>query len=139
MIKRWLRGISLAAFAFVFLGACTGPLGTAMSGLLGAGAMFGGQAALNRVTEDVEAKIRWRMKKQEYVMEYTSGLLSQARDLRANKDFDGWRGVMDILLNFHDNQHPETFIMELKRRTAEQPGGLSTNTVQPPGTDSLLQ
>ena len=138
MIKRWLRGIGLAVFSLVFLAGCAGPAGTALSGLLGAGAMFGGQSFLKRAEADVAAKYRWRFKKQEYVTEYTSGLLSQARDLRAKKDFTGWRATMDILLKFHDSQHPETLIMELKRRTAEKPDVAAEDT-GPPDPEDLLQ
>lgn len=138
MMKRWLRGIALAVFSFVFLGACTGPMGTALSGLLGASAMFGGQSFLKRTEADIAAKYRWRFEKQEYVTEYTAGLLSQARDLRAHKDFKGWRETMDILLKFHDSQHPETLIVGLKRRIAEKPDVAAEDT-GPPGPEDLLQ
>jgi len=138
MTMRWLRGIGLAAFAFVFLGACTGPAGPALAGLLGAGAMFGGEAFIKRAEADVAAKYRWRFKKQEYVTEYTSGLLAEARELRSKGDFKGWRTTMDILLRFHDSQHPETLIMEIRRRTAER-SEVKSQPLDPPGTDTLMQ
>ena len=131
MVKRWLRGIGLAVFSLVFLAGCSGPLGTAIAGIVGAGSMYGGQAFLSRVQEDVEAKVEWRIRKADYVREYTSGLLQQARALRDKADFKGWREAMDLLIKFHDTQHPETLVMELKRRARENRDVRSESILQP--------
>ena len=131
MVKRWLRGIGLAVFSFVFLAGCSGPIGTVLASMAGAGAMYGGQSFLNRVQEDVEAKVEWRIRKADYVREYTSGLLQQARALRDKKNFKGWREAMDLLIKFHDTQHPETLVMELKRRARENRDVRSESLLQP--------
>lgn len=113
-------GKIIALVLMLFTAGCSGPLGASLGALFGAGAMYGGQAFLNRAQEDVEAKIRWRMKKQEYVAEYTIGLLQEARMWKAKENFTGWKKTMNTLLQFHDNQHPETLIMEIKRRLKER-------------------
>ncbi len=102
--------------ALFLLPACTGPFGTAVAGMFGAGAMYGGQAFLNRAKEDVEAKIAWRVKKQEYVTEFASGMKFEAETHKRAGRFDDWRQVMTQLLAFWDTQHPETLVMELRRR-----------------------
>ena len=115
---------SLALIAALFLlPACSGPMGNMFAGLLGAGAMYGGQSFLNRAEEDVTAKIAWRIRKREYVAIYSAGILREARVKAEESDYEGWREAMVALLEFHDTQHPETLIMELGRRAKERSGG----------------
>ncbi len=109
------RAMALVAALFL-LPACTGPFGTAMTGLFGAGAMFAGQSALERGQEDVEAKRDWRVKKREYVTAFANGMKFQAETLKRAGDFEGWKKVAKDLLAFWDTQHPETLVMELRRR-----------------------
>ena len=106
----------------LLLGGCTGPFGTAMSGLFGAGAMYAGQAALNRGQEDVEAKILHRAQRKEIVTAALNSKRQQCEQLGASTlQFECYQEM----LAFHDTQHPETLLMELRRR-AEAPGpGLS--------------
>ena len=98
-------------------------MGNMLAGLFGAGAMYGGQAFLSRVEEDVEAKVAWRIRKREYVAVFSAGILREASAREAQSDFEGWREAMEALLAFHDTQHPETLIMELRRRAKERSGG----------------
>ncbi len=116
MVKRWLRGIGLAVFSLVFLAGCSGPLGTALMGLAGAGAMYAGQAAVDRGKENVEDRILHRAKRREYVSEITSGLLAEAKDLRDKKDFKGHRRVMACLLKFHDTQYVDLLVIQAGKR-----------------------
>ena len=111
---------SLALMAALFLlPACTGPFGTAMSGLFGAGAMFAGQSALKRGEADVRAKDDWRKKKQDYVEEYADGMAFEAKIYQRAGKFEDWRRVMRQLIAFWDTQHPETLVMELRRRAKD--------------------
>ncbi|KKK65403.1 hypothetical protein LCGC14_2974480 [marine sediment metagenome] len=113
-MKKWGKPIVLALM--LLMTGCSGTTGTMIATLFGAGATLGGQALLSRGAEDVEAKVLWRAQKRDYVREYTDGLLAEARSLRNRAEFEGWRGVMDILIEFHEGQRPETLAMELKRR-----------------------
>ena len=105
----------------LLLGGCTGPFGTAMSGLFGAGAMYAGQAALNRGQEDAEAKREWRVKKREWVTAFANGMEFEAETHKRAGRFAEWKTVMADLLKFWDTQHPETLVMELKRRVEVVP------------------
>ncbi|KKM09345.1 hypothetical protein LCGC14_1723000 [marine sediment metagenome] len=105
----------------VLLGGCSGPFGTAMAGLFGAGAMYGGQSFLERGREDVEAKREWRVKKREYVIAFANGMEFEAETHKRAGRFAEWKTVMADLLKFWDTQHPETLLMELKRRTEVVP------------------
>ncbi len=111
---------SLAFVAALFLlPACSGPFGTAMTGLFGAGAMFAGQSALKRGEADVRAKDDWRKKKQDYVEEYADGMAFEAKIYQRAGKFEDWRRVMRQLIAFWDTQHPETLVMELRRRAKD--------------------
>ena len=116
----WLRPAvarSLGILGMVLLlGGCSGPLGTAMSGLFGAGAMYAGQSALERGKEDVDAKREWRVKKREYVTAFANGMEFEAETHKRAGRFTEWKTAMANLLKFWDTQHPETLVMELKRR-----------------------
>ena len=109
------RSLALLGALF-FMTACTGPFGTAMSGLFGAGAMYAGQSALERGKEDVDAKRKWREKKSEYVTEFAEGMKFEAETHKRAGRFKDWKQVMTDLLAFWDRQHPETLVMELRRR-----------------------
>ena len=112
------RALALVAALFLLPG-CSGPFGTAMTGLFGAGAMFAGQATLDRGKEDKDAKIAWRAKKREYVTAFASGLGFEAETHKRAGRFAEWKTVMADLLKFWDKQRPETLILELKRRARE--------------------
>ena len=118
--------------ALLFLGGCTGPFGTAMSGLFGAGAMYAGQSALERGKEDVDAKRKWREKKSEYVTAFANGMEFEAETHKRAGRFEDWRKVMTQLLAFWDTQHPETLVMELRRRVEEVVP--EAKMVAPPGS-----
>ena len=112
------RSLALVAALFL-LPACTGPLGNMFAGVLGAGAMYGGQSFLERAEEDVEAKREWRVKKREYVTAFANGMEFEAETHKRAGRFEDWRKVMTQLLAFWDSQHPETLVMELKRRAGD--------------------
>ena len=112
------RSLALVGVLF-FMTACTGPFGTAMSGLFGAGAMYGGQAFLERGQEDVEAKREWRAKKRDYVRDFAAGMLFEANTQKKAGKFEDWRRIMGQLLTFWDSQHPETLVVELRRRVKD--------------------
>jgi len=105
----------------LLLGGCTGPFGTALSGLFGAGAMYAGQSALERGKEDVDAKREWRVKKREYVTAFANGMEFEAETHKRAGRFAEWKTVMAALLKFWDTQHPETLVMELRRRVEVVP------------------
>ncbi len=128
MVKRWLRGIGLAVFSLVFLAGCSGPIGTVLASMAGAGAMYGGQAFLNRTQEDVEAKILHRADRKKIVDAATASKRRQCEDLKHSiLEFVCWKD----LLEFHDTQHPETLVMELKRRARENRDVRSESILQP--------
>ena len=108
------RSLALVAALFL-LPACSGSFGTAMAGLFGAGAMYGGQAFLNREKDDVEAKILHRADRKKIVDAATASKRRQCEQLRDSiLEFVCWKD----LLAFHDSQRPETLVMELRRRAA---------------------
>ncbi len=116
--------------ALFLLSACSGPIGNMFAGVLGGGAMYGGQSFLERGREDVEAKREWRVKKREYVTAFANGMEFEAETHKRAGRFGDWRQVMTQLLAFWDTQHPETLVMELRRRAKapepkliERPGG----------------
>lgn len=118
-VKGSLRPCLALVGALFLLTACSGPFGTAMSGLFGAGAMYGGQAFLERGQEDVEAKREWRVKKREYVTAFANGMEFEAETHKRAGRFVEWKQVMADLLAFWDTQHPETLVMELRRRAED--------------------
>jgi len=109
------RSLALVAALFL-LPACSGPIGNMFAGVLGAGAMYGGQSFLERGREDVEAKREWRVKKREYVAVFANGMEFEAETHKRAGRFEDWRQVMTQLLAFWDTQHPETLVMELRQR-----------------------
>ena len=103
----------IAFFALALLNGCSGPIGTALAGFAGAGTVLGGQALLDRGAEDIEAKILWRAKRKEIV---TLALNSK---MRLCLKLDGSvleNTCYEDVLKFWDTQHPETLVMELRRR-----------------------
>ena len=95
---------------------CSGATGAMLGSLFGAGAMYGGQAFLNRAQEDVEAKILHRAERKKIVNAAAASKRRRCESLENSlMEFDCWKE----LLIFHDSQNPETLIMELKRRLKE--------------------
>ena len=92
---------------------CTGTTGALLGSLFGAGAMYGGQAFLNRAQEDVGAKILHRAERQKIVDAAAASKRRRCESLQNSlMEFTCWKE----LLAFHDTQNPETLVMELKRR-----------------------
>ena len=100
-------------FLLLFLTGCSGTTGAMLGSLFGAGAMYGGQAFLNRTQADVEAKVLHRAERKEIV---NAAIASKRRRCEGVEnsllEFSCWKE----LLVFHDKQNPETLVMELKRR-----------------------
>lgn len=132
-IKGSLRPCLALVAALFLLPACSGPMGTAMAGLFGAGAMYGGQSFLERGQEDVEAKREWRVKKREYVTAFANGMEFEAETHKRAGRFEDWRQVMTQLLAFWNTQHPETLVMELRRRVADKGVVPEPRMMLPPG------
>ena len=95
----------------LFLPACEliGPIAGAAGGIYG-------QALLSRSNENVEARLRWRMQKTDFIQEITSGILSQAREERQEGNYLSWRLKMDELIEFHETQRPDLLIVKAAKR-----------------------
>ncbi len=95
---------------------CTGASGAMLGSLFGAGAMYGGQAFLNRAQEDVESKILHRAERKKIVNAAAASKRRRCEGLENSLlEFDCWKE----LLAFHDSQNPKTLIIGLKRRIKE--------------------
>ncbi len=107
----------IIALSLVLLTAgCSGTTGAMLGSLFGAGAMYGGQAFLNRTQGDVEAKVLHRAERQKLVNAAAASKRRRCESLQNSlMEFTCWKE----LLAFHDAQNPETLIMELKRRLKE--------------------
>jgi len=87
----------------------------------GAGGIYG-QALLSRTNENVEARIMWRLQKQQFIQEVTSGILSQAREERQEGNYISWRLKMDELIEFHESQRPDLLIVRAAKRLKQLEG-----------------
>ncbi len=101
----------------LFLPACEliGPIAGAAGGIYG-------QALLSRSNENVEARLRWRMQKTDFIQEITSGILSQAREERQEGNYLSWRLKMDELIEFHEEQRPDLLIVKAAKRLKQLEG-----------------
>ncbi len=101
----------------LFLPACEliGPVAGAVGGIYG-------QAFLARSNENLEARIMWRLQKQGYIQEITSGILSEAREDRREGNYISWRLKMDELLEYHETQRPDLLIVRAAKRLKQLEG-----------------
>ncbi len=109
------KGIALA-LVLLFTAGCSGTTGAMLGSLFGATAMYSGQSFLNRAREDVESKILHRAERKKIVNAAAASKRRRCESLENSlMEFTCWKE----LLAFHDNQNPETLIMELRRRLRE--------------------
>ncbi len=109
------KGVALA-LVLLFTAGCSGTTGAMLGSLFGAGAMYGGQAFLNRTRADVEAKVLHRAERKQIV---NAAIASKRRRCESVEnsllEFSCWKE----LLVFHDKQNPETLITEIRKRLKE--------------------
>ena len=127
-----LVGVTLLA-----LPACESPLGLAFSGLLGAGAATGGQAALKAWDQKLMDRAEWRVKHREIVLDAVNAMQAQANDLLANNKHAEAVAAFEALVAFHNCQHPRLLIQGPVDRASCGTG--AAGQVPEPGSPPLME
>ena len=104
----------------ILLGGCESPFGLALSGLVGAGAATGGQAALKAWEVKLQDRAEWRAKHKELITLMVNAMTMEANRLMIGGNYDEAMSLFEQVIEFHNDQHPKLLIEKLVSRAGRK-------------------